>query len=161
MKTKKLIHHHHTDVLYVKRGRRYHPINDPYAFDGLGEGHWAVHVQPSSRSIRRNIEPDYESVCAVLKEYQDEIVKHLLVAMEMRPKSIPISNKEKLAWDQFKATMGEDMPKLFEYASIQECANKASEFILNKIKKDRNEKQRQTETSISFRGKRDTQKERL
>ena len=40
MKTKKLIHCHHTDVLYVKRGRRYHPINDPYAFDGLGEGHW-------------------------------------------------------------------------------------------------------------------------
>jgi hypothetical protein len=130
------IHYNHKDVLYVKRGRRYHPINDPYAFDGLGEGHWAVHVQPSCSSIRRNIEPDYESVCAVLKEYQDEIVKHLLVAMEMRPQRTPISDKEKFAWDQFKSTMGEDMPKLFEYASVQECAEKASEFILNKIKNE-------------------------
>ena len=32
--------------------------------------------------------------------------------------------------------MGEDMPKLFQYASVQECAEKASELILNKIKNE-------------------------
>ena len=134
-KTKKSISKNPKDILYIKRNRRYYPINDPYALDGLTDGHWSVHVQPGCISMRKSIDPEYESVCAVLKEYQDEIVKHLMVAMEIRPKETPCSKKEKLAWQQFKDTMGEDMPKLFEYSSVQECAEKASEFILSKIKK--------------------------
>ncbi len=103
--------------------------------DWLTDGHWPVHVQAGCTSMRKSIDPEYESVYAVLKEYQDEIVKHLMVAMEMRPKQTPYSKKEKLAWQQCKDTMGEDMPKLFQYSSVQECVEKASEFIFSKIKK--------------------------
>ena len=38
-------------TLYEKRGRRYHPVHDTAAMDGLGNGAWLVVVEDGMRGV--------------------------------------------------------------------------------------------------------------
>ena len=38
-------------TLYEKRGRRYHPVRDTAAMDGLGNGAWLVVVEDGMRGV--------------------------------------------------------------------------------------------------------------
>ena len=48
--------------LYRKVGKKFVPVNDPYAYDGLRNGFWLIQVKDGSTSIRQEIYPEKGSV---------------------------------------------------------------------------------------------------
>ena len=120
---------YHQEQYYIKRGKRYFPVNDPGAYDGLGRGAWLVTVEPGSKSIRTAISPKFIELEAALKYLEDGLCNALSKASEMRPRSTPISEKEQRAWKAFRTIVGMDMPRYFEYASFSEIAQKGCEYI--------------------------------
>ncbi len=54
-------------TLYEKRGRRYHPVHDTAAMDGLGNGAWLVVVRDGLVSVRKAVDdgPEVARVAAV------------------------------------------------------------------------------------------------
>lgn len=114
---------------YVKRGRKYYPVNDPGAYDGLGKGAWMVIVEPSSKSIRTQVQPKFVELDAALRYLEDGLCKAMTKASEMRPHSVQISKKEKKAWDAFQKIIGKDIPRYFEYPSHWEIVNSGCEYL--------------------------------
>lgn len=119
----------HNEQYYMKRGKRYYPVNDPCAYDGLGQGSWLVVVDKGCKSIRTQLNPKLAELDAALKYLEEGLCKAMNKVSEMRPKDTPISKKEQKAWKTFKATMGKDMPNLFTYTSHWEIATKGCEYI--------------------------------
>ena len=115
--------------LYEKVGKKFVPVNDPYAYDGLGKGSWLVIVKPGSKSIRTAIRPSFVELEASLRYLEDGLCEAMRKAGEMRSKTAQISLKEQKAWKVFMKTMEKDMPTLFEYASYSEIAEAGCEYI--------------------------------
>ena len=109
------------------------PYRDPNAWDGLSEGSWLVIVKPNGKSARRLLNPGFAEVAAALEEFKEEMVMAMGKANEMRPKVTPISEKEQKAWKAFQDTMGDDMPKYFEYASLSDIAQAGCDIIQKKV----------------------------
>jgi hypothetical protein len=43
--------------LYKKVGKKFVPVNDPYAYDGLREGFWLIKISGGTTSIRQQVYP--------------------------------------------------------------------------------------------------------
>ena len=114
---------------YIKRGKKYYPVNDPGAYDGLSKGAWLVTVNKGCTSIRTAIDIKNIKLEAALKYLEDELCNAISEASKMRPSSYPISDKERKAWKAFEKIMGKDMPKYCEYPSNQEIANKGCQYL--------------------------------
>lgn len=114
---------------YIKRGKKYFKVNDPVAYDGLEKGAWLVIVKGNCTSIRSVVNPKLTELDAAMKYLEDSLCDALADASKMRPSSTPISKKEQEAWKTFEKTMGNDMPKYFEYASFSEIAQKGCAHI--------------------------------
>lgn len=114
------------ETYYRKVGKRYKPINEPYAWDGLTEGVWCVQVNPGVRSAKRLIVPDMDALDAALFEFKDILVRELSDAAKCRPISTKMSVKEQKAWKKFEDEMGDDMPRYFAgYDSYCDIVDKA------------------------------------
>lgn len=143
---------------YIKRGKKYFRVNDPGAYDGLGKGSWLVIVNDGCTSIRSVVNPKFIELDAALKYLEESLCDAMSKASEMRPMSIPISEKEQKAWKAFRTIVGKDMPRYFEYKSLSEIANKGCEYIkkimlennmdLDKIKKKYEIKKKEVKNSI-------------
>jgi hypothetical protein len=114
---------------YIKRGKKYFPVNDPGAYDGLGQGAWMVIVDKNCTSIRTIINPKFIELDAALKYLEDGLCRAIAKASEMRPTSEPIGEKEQKAWKAFRTIMGKDMPRYFQYASFSEISQKGRDYI--------------------------------
>jgi hypothetical protein len=114
---------------YIKRGKRYFPVNDPGAYDGLGQGAWMVIVDKNCTSIRTVVNPKFIELDAALKYLEEGLCRAIAKASEMRPTSEPIGEKEQNAWKAFRTIMGKDMPRYFQYASFSEISQKGCEYI--------------------------------
>ena len=114
------------------------PYRDPNAWDGLAEGYWLVTVKSGSKSIRQMLKPSFVEVDAALEILKDSMLDAMRKASLMRSKSSPLSVKEQKAWKVFEEAMGDDMPKYFEFASLNDIAEAGCqairEKIINKIK---------------------------
>jgi hypothetical protein len=119
------------NILYKKVGRKYIPVNDPYAINGLREGFWLVKVAAGSTSIRQQVYPNKAEIQAAAKDKADQLVEIIRKASEARPKSIPLSEQAKADWDWFISRNGKEFNTL-EYPSIQENAEKIIEALLQK-----------------------------
>jgi hypothetical protein len=62
---------------YKKHGRRYVPIAEEMTFSALGEGYYVVAVKPGVTSTIRAIDPDYVTLTAALKEFEDVLSEKL------------------------------------------------------------------------------------
>lgn len=134
------------EQFYVKRGKKYYPVNDPFAYDGLGEGAWLVTVDRGCQTIRTVLSPKFIELEAALRYLEDGLCNAMSEASKMRPRETPISEKEKKAWKVYEKTMGDDMPRYFCHASFWEVARKGCEYLkkimeqyncnVEKIKKD-------------------------
>lgn len=123
------------DIFYRKVGKRYKQINDPYAWDGLTEGVWCVHVKSGTKSARRLIQPDMDNLDAALVEFKDILIQELSEAAKCRPMKTEMSEKEQKAWGLFEKTMGEDLPRFFSgYDSYQEMVDKAVDKFGKQVK---------------------------
>jgi len=125
------INYNEMEVLYKKVGRKYIPVNDPYAINGLREGFWLVKVAPGSTSIRQAVYPHKAEIQAAAKDKEDQLVEIIRKASEARPQSNPLTPEALADWQAFIAKHGQQF-SLLEYPSIQENAEKIIEALLQK-----------------------------
>ena len=109
--------------LYRKVGKKFVPINDPYAYDGLRNGFWLIHVKDGSTAIRQEIYPDKAHISAAARELEDKLVDIIREACEARPNKTPLTPEQKKDWDKFIKKHGESFNTL-HYPSFQENAEK-------------------------------------
>ncbi|MBM3453521.1 MAG: hypothetical protein FJX80_00055 [Bacteroidetes bacterium] len=119
--------------LYRKVGKKFVPVNDPYAYDGLRNGFWLIQVKDGSTSIRQEICPDEASVHAAAREMEHKLVDIIRKAGEARPNKTPLSTQEKKDWDAFIAKHGESFNTL-HYPSVQENAEKIVKVLIGEEK---------------------------
>jgi len=109
--------------VYRKVGKKFVPVNDPYAYDGLREGFWLIKIDKGCTSIRQQIYPDKAPLTAAARLIEDKLIDIIRKASEARPKKNPLTPEEKKDWDKFIAKHGESFNTL-AYPSFQENAEK-------------------------------------
>ena len=119
--------------LYRKVGKRFVPVNDPYAYDGLRNGFWLIQVKDGCTSIRQEVYPEKAAIHAAARLMEDKLVEIICKACEARPSKTPLSPEEKKDWDKFINKHGESFNTL-HYPSIQENAEKIVAALLGKEK---------------------------
>lgn len=97
-------------TLYVKRGRRYHPVGEysNEAVDMLPYGSHLVAVFPGSRLVTYQINPDHTGLLAALQEHEKTLVAAIQVASARYIESRTGSAKERRAIDAYYKIMGPD-----------------------------------------------------
>jgi hypothetical protein len=109
--------------VYRKVGKKFVPVNDPYAYDGLREGFWLIKIDKGCTSIRQQIYPDKAPLTAAARLVEDKLIDIIRKASEARPKNIPLTPEQKKDWEKFIAKHG-DVFNTLCYPSIQENAEK-------------------------------------
>lgn len=128
-------------TLYKKEGRKYIPVRDTDAIEGLHNGAWLVIVKDGSRRICQCINPDYVSVQAACHG-----AEHLL-----RDKLVELNNKKSLqspkeltkeqakAWNKLQSLMVGQMT-IIEGPCIQDIVNEFLRFVEEKVIEEFGEK---------------------
>lgn len=119
--------------LYRKVGKKFVPVNDPYAYDGLRNGWWLIQIKDGSTSIRQEIYPDKASIHAAARLMEDKLVDIIRKASEARPNKTPLSAEEKKDWDAFIKKHGDSFNTL-NYPSMQENAEKIVKALIEEDK---------------------------
>ena len=117
--------------LYRKVGKKFVPVNDPYAYDGLRNGFWLIHIEDGSTRIRQEIYPNNATLSAAALLMEDKLVDIIRKAGEARPNKTPLTEEEKKDWDKFIKKHGDSFNTL-HYPSIQENAQKIIEALIGK-----------------------------
>lgn len=115
--------------LYRKVGKKFVPVNDPYAYDGLRNGFWLIQVKDGSTSIRQEIYPDKASLHAAARLMEDKLVQIICKACEARPNQTELSPQEKKDWEAFMKKHGQSFNTL-SYPSIQESVEKIVKALI-------------------------------
>ena len=118
--------------LYRKVGKKFVPVNDPYAYDGLRNGFWLIQIKDGSTSIRQEIYPDKAAIHAAARLMEDKLVDIIRKAGEARPNKIALSAEEKKDWDAFIKKHGESFSTL-QYPSFQENAEKIVKALIGEM----------------------------
>jgi DNA mismatch repair ATPase MutS len=126
---KRLLNANERSVYYKKVGKKYVQVNDPWAYDGLGEGFWLVQVRPGSTSIRHQVYPASSALTAAVRLKEDELIKIIREASEARPRTREISEEALRDWKKFIKKHGEEFNNL-EYPSLQENAEKIIKALI-------------------------------
>ena len=96
------------EELYRKVGRRYQRVNDPWAYNGLPEGHWHVWVRPPNKTIRKFILPDKKEVFAAIEEVREAMIEAMQDANKARPNTWNMTARELKAFELYKQALGDD-----------------------------------------------------
>ena len=115
--------------LYRKVGAKFVAVNDPYAYEGLRNGFWLVHVKDGCTSIRQQISPDNSRITAAARLLEDKLVGIIRKAGEARPSGAILTVEEKKDWDKFIKKHGDSFNTL-HYPSLQENAEKIIKALL-------------------------------
>jgi hypothetical protein len=116
--------------LYRKVGKKFIPVNDPYAYDGLRNGFWLIQIKDGSTSIRQQIYPDKAPLTAAARMVEDKLVDIIRKASEARPNKVSLTAEEKKDWDAFIKKHGDSFNTL-HYPSFQENAEKIIAAIVD------------------------------
>lgn len=119
--------------LYRKVGKKFVPVNDPYAYDGLRNGFWLIQVKDGSTSIRQEVYPDNACIHAAARLMEDKLVDIIRKAGEASPNKTPLSAEEKKDWDKFIKKHGKSFNTL-HYPSMQENAEKIVKALIGEDK---------------------------
>ena len=113
-------------IYYEKVGRKYVPISeyDSNFMDSFKKGTHLVMSYPGGQSTRYNIDPAYAPMIAAGRVAEDAISKALMKASDMRPKTAPITQEQKEAWDNLVRVFGEDA-RYLEWPSAREACEEA------------------------------------
>jgi len=97
-------------IYYEKVGRRYVPVSeyDSEYLDSFPKGTHLVMCYPGGQSRRFNIDPDYAGLIAASRVAEDAISQAVVKASEMRPRTRPLTEKQKKAWNNLAKAMGND-----------------------------------------------------
>jgi hypothetical protein len=110
-------------IYYEKVGRRYVPVAeyDSDFLDSFTKGNHLVMSYPGGTSRRFNIDPNYAAMIAAGRVAEDAICRAISKASELRPKSTPITPKQKKAWEALAKAFGDDLCTLHGL-SVHDCA---------------------------------------
>ena len=117
--------------LYRKVGKKFLPVNDPYAYDGLKNGFWLIQIKDGCTSIRQQIYPDKSHITAAARLMEEKLVEIIRKSGEARPAKTPLKPEQKKDWDRFIKKHGAEFNTL-HYPSLQENAQKIIEALLGK-----------------------------
>ena len=120
--------------LYRKVGKKFTPVNDPYAYDGLRNGFWLIQIKDGCTSIRQEIYPDKAPIHASARLMEEQLVEIIRKAGEARPARTLLSPEEKKDWDKFIKKHGESF-NMLHYPSMQENAEKIIKVLLGEESK--------------------------
>jgi len=109
--------------IYRKVGKKFVPANDPYAYEGLRDGFWLIHIKEGCTSIRQQIYPDKAPLTAAARLVEDKIIDIIRKVSEARPAKTALTHAQKKDWDKFIKKHGESFSTL-SYPSVQENAEK-------------------------------------
>ena len=120
------------NTLFQKKGNKYIPVNDVWAYDGLREGWWLVKVQPGSTTIRSAVYPAKAELLAAARDKEEELIKIIREASEAKPKEgVPMSEQALKDWQWFIDKHGKEFSTI-RFPSFQENAEKIVEALLTK-----------------------------
>lgn len=113
-------------IYYEKVGSRYKPVAeyDNELMDSFTKGNHLVMCYPGGTSRRFNIEPNYAAMIAAGRIAEDAISKAVVKAGEMRPHKIPITEKQRKAWDNLAKAFGDERYYI-EWPSAREIAEES------------------------------------
>lgn len=114
------------------KGTRYEPVLQSDTFAAMPHGIYLVRVKPGSTSMTHCLEPDFASVEAALNVMQDAMVDAMQEAEKMRPRSVPITDKQKKAWQAFDKAMGDGMYTMCR-ASLQDIVDAGVQAVRDNI----------------------------
>lgn len=127
------------ETLYRKVGRRYQPVNDPCAMEGLTPGAWLVVVDDGMVSVRKQLDPAWNEVDAALKLLGNALTKIISRESELIS-AIPYTPKQKELIDRMRAELDDQMFTRFNYPSNRAIAEAVCNHVSLKIAETRKTK---------------------
>jgi len=123
-------------IYYEKVGRRYVPVAeyDSDFLDSFTKGNHLVMSYPGGTSRRFNIDPNYAAMIAAGRVAEDAICRAISKASELRPKSTPITPKQKKAWEALAKAFGDDLGTLYGL-SVHDCAEAGVQAMMEEADK--------------------------
>jgi len=124
-------------IYYVKEGRRYKPVSeyDSDLMSSFPKGTHIVMSYPGGQSTRYSIDPAYAPMIAAGRVAEDAICQAIRDESEARPKQVPITERQRAAWQEMKAAFGDEFYSI-EFASTRDLAEagvKAMQQEANKL----------------------------
>ena len=119
------------NILYRKQGGKYVQVNDPCAYEGLGEGWYLVHVRPGCTSIRSTVYPARAEIDTAIREKAEKVEQIILKATQARPKTREMSSELRKDWEALIAKHGKDL-SMFEYQSISDMSEEIIRELTSK-----------------------------
>lgn len=113
-------------IFYEKQGRKYVPVAeyDNELLDSFPKGNHLVMCYPGGSSRRFHIDPNYAAMIAAGRVAEDAISKALMRASDLRPKSAPLTEGQRAAWDNLVKEFGEEA-RYLEWPSAREACEEA------------------------------------
>lgn len=123
-------------IFYEKVGRRYKPVYeyDQTLMDSMPNGAHLVCVYPGGRSTRYSINIAYAPMIAAGRVAEDKISEVIRKATDLRPRTKPITKKQKEAWDNLVKEFGEDA-RMLEWPSAREACEVAVKAMQDEAEK--------------------------
>ena len=101
-------------VYYEKVGRTYVPVAeyDSDYLDSFPKGNHLVMCYPGGTSRRFNVEPALAPMIAASRFAEDEMCSSMVRASELKPTKTPITEEQRAAWENLKASFGDSLGTL-------------------------------------------------
>ena len=117
-------------LFYEKVGRRYRPIYeyDNELLDAFPKGTHLVIVYPGGSSRRYNIDANYAAMIAAGRVAEDAVCQAMIKAAELRPKKNPLTERQRLAWQELKESFGDELFTL-NGPSVREVAEEGVQVM--------------------------------
>ena len=125
-------------IFYIKKGRRYipHSTYSSEFCDSFPKGTHLVQSYPGGSMRRFNIDPTYAPMIAAGRVAEDAISEVIRKAtdLRMKPRSTPLTPKQKKAWDNLVKEFGEDA-RYLEWPSAREASEAAVKAMMEEAEK--------------------------
>lgn len=115
---------------YRKVGRKYVPIDDPFACTGLAPGWWLVKVSDGCTSVRATIHPHRAEIDVAFKDAVYIVQRIISDAVIGRPNKVQLTEDQAADWNALIAKHGETF-RMLEFKSIVEIAEEIVEKVTN------------------------------
>lgn len=110
-------------LFYIKEGRRYIPVSeyDQDLMSSFPKGTHIVMCYPGGQSCRYGIDPAFAPMIAAGRYAEDAICTAMHKESEAKPKERPITKRQRAAWEEMKASFGDEFFSL-TFASTRNLA---------------------------------------
>jgi hypothetical protein len=121
-------------TLYRKVGRKYVPVSDTEAWEGLDNGTWLVMIEQGRRTARALLDTRKYSanLLAVLANLEDHLGTAIVEASRAeQPRQL--TKLEQRAWRAWVDVLGEERPIMIPQPSAMDIARRTIEALKNAI----------------------------